>query len=120
MTMVRAILDPDTLPVMGRRWDMVTLGVLSVLLAFMPAAFGAVEAWSEMIVLAGAALLVILLALRTIFNPDFRLPRNWMYLPLALFVLLIVFQLLPLPTGLARWITPNSVATKTDLLGNSD
>ncbi len=117
--MVRAILDPDTLPVMGRRWDLVTLGLLSALLVFMPAAFGAVEAWSELIVVAGAALLALVLALRTAFDPDFRPARTWTYLPLAMFLALAVFQWLPLPTGLVHWIAPNTLATKTELLGDS-
>ena len=114
--MVRAILDPDSLPIMGRRWDMVTLGLLAALLVFMPAAFGAVEAWSEMVVVAGAALLALCLAVRPAFDQDFRPARTWTYLPLALFIALVVFQLLPLPAGLAKLLAPNTVATKSELL----
>ena len=71
MTMARAILDPNTLPIMGRRWDMVTFGLLAALLVFMPAAFGAVEAWSELIVLAAAAILVLCTRAAHDFRPGF-------------------------------------------------
>lgn len=117
--MVRAILDPDTLPVMGRRWDLATLGLLTALLIFAPAAFGAVEAWSELIVIAAAAVLALLLALRTVLDEEFRPVRSWTLVPLGLFVALVVLQLLPLPTGLARLLAPSTVATKTELLGGS-
>ncbi|MEX0643465.1 MAG: O-antigen ligase family protein [Pirellulales bacterium] len=117
--MARAILDPATLPILGRRWDLVTLGLLAALLAFMPAAFGAVEAWSEMIVVAGATLLALVLALRTAFDKDFRPLQTWTYLPLALFLALVTLQLLPLPHGLADWLSPHTVATKSELLGGA-
>ena len=32
------------------------------------------------------------------FDVDFRLARSWLYIPLGLFIALVVFQLLPLPT----------------------
>ena len=51
------ILDPDLLPTSGRRWDWTLLGLLVALLAFAAASFGAVEAWSELILVIGAAAL---------------------------------------------------------------
>src|SRR5262245_19473223 len=118
--MVRAIIDPETLPMVGRRWDMVTLGLLAVLFVFSPAAFGAVEAWSEMFDVACAAMLALVLALRTAIDSDFRPAFSWTYVPLALFVALVVVQSLLLPTSIASLLAPNTVSTKFDLLGSPE
>jgi tetratricopeptide (TPR) repeat protein/O-antigen ligase len=110
------ILDPDLLPTAGRRWEWTTLGLLLALLIFAPASFGAVEAWSELIVFVLAAAMAFCLALRALFDREFRLASTWLYLPLLLFVLLIAVQLLPLPAGIVAAISPSTVATKQDLL----
>jgi O-antigen ligase/tetratricopeptide (TPR) repeat protein len=110
------ILDPDLLPTAGRRWDWITLGLLVALLVFAVASFGAVEAWSELIVVTLAAAIAFCLALRVLFDREFRFVSTWLNWPLLLFVLLIAVQLLPLPAGLVAALSPSTVATKQDLL----
>ncbi len=110
------ILDPDLLPTAGRRWDWTAQGLLVALLVFAAASFGAVEAWSELIVIILAAALAFCLGLRVLFDREFRPASTWLYWPLLLFVLLIAVQLLPLPAGLVAALSPSTIATKQELL----
>jgi O-antigen ligase len=114
--LAQTILDPDLLPTAGRRWDWAMLGLLVALLAFAPAAFGAVEAWSELTVVIAAAGLAICLALRVVFDREFRPGLTWLHWPLLLFVLLTAVQILPLPAALVAGLSPSTVATKQELL----
>lgn len=112
------ILDPDTLPVAGAKWDWVSIALLTALLVFMPASFGAVEAWSELIVIVLAAALSLCLVARLVFDREFALARTWLYVPLGAFVVLIALQAAPLPTHIVASLAPWNVATKAELLGD--
>lgn len=103
----------------GEYWDWLSIGILLAMLAFAPAAFGAVEAWSELIVIVLAAALSILIALRTAVDREFAPPRTWLYMPLALFILLIAGQMLRLPAALVGILSPAAIATKSEMLGES-
>jgi len=85
----------------------------------MPAAFGAVEAWSELVVVVAAAALSLGLAARVILDRDFRLTRTWLYVPAAIFVVVVALQLLPMPVSLTRGLSPSTIATREDLLGQT-
>jgi O-antigen ligase/tetratricopeptide (TPR) repeat protein len=113
------ILDPDLLPSAGARWDRVTTLLLAVLLVFMPASFGAVEAWSQLVVLTLAAALSLCLVARAGLDPEFRVAMSWLYVPAGLFVLLILLQLIPLPTSIVSSIAPWSVSIRQQLLGTN-
>lgn len=88
------------------------------LLAFMPLAFGAVEAWSEEIVVGVAAILSICFVFRKLMSPGAGLTWSWAYLPIVAFILVVLVQLIPLPAGLLRTISPHTVSLKTELLGD--
>jgi len=88
--------------------------VMVLMLAFAPFAFGGVDAWAEEVVIALAALAAVVFAVRLWACP--RLPRAWVYVPVGLFIALAVFQLLPLPAGVLRVISPRTVALRADLL----
>jgi hypothetical protein len=105
------------LPTAGRRWDWTAFGLLVALLLFAAASFGAVEAWSELIVIVLAAAMAFCLALRTVFDREFRPASTWLYWPLLLFVLLIGVQLLPLPASVVAAISPSTIAIKQQLQG---
>lgn len=97
--------------------------LLMSLLAFMPFAFGAVEAWSEEVVIALAALITICFLLKLIFEKNTHIFWSWAYVPVALFIVVAIFQLIPLPSGFVSIISPNTTAIKTELLNdlpNSD
>jgi O-antigen ligase/tetratricopeptide (TPR) repeat protein len=111
------ILDPDLLPVGGAKWDWAITALMAALLEFMPAAFGAVEAWSELFVVVGAAALSLCLAARLGLDPEFRLARTWLYVPAVMFLLLIVLQLIPMPASTIRGLAPWNIAAREQLLG---
>ncbi len=99
------------------RWDWFFLVMLTGLLAFMPFSLGAVEAWSELVVVCAALLLAIGLLLRVWFDSTFQLARSWTYLPLTAVLALIVVQCVPLPPSLVSSLSPKSVELRQELLG---
>lgn len=113
-----AKLDPGSRFTQGERWDWLSLCILIAMLAFSPAAFGAVEAWSELIVIVLAASLSVVIALRTAIDREFAPPRTWLYIPLALFILLVAWQMLRMPPSLAGILSPATIATKVEMLGS--
>ena len=99
-------------------FDTVIEWLLIVLLAFMPLAFGAVEAWSEQVVVALAAAISLCFLLKLTVERNSRLIWSWAYVPVALFVLVAVVQLIPLPTGLVSVISANTAVIKKELLSD--
>jgi len=99
-------------------FDKVIEWLLISLLAFMPFAFGAVEAWSEEIVLALAAAISVCFALKLAFEEKTRLIWSWAYIPVALFIFVAAFQLIALPSGVLSAISPGTAATKKALLSD--
>jgi tetratricopeptide (TPR) repeat protein len=100
------------------RFDVGIECLLILLLAFMPFTFGAVEAWSEEVVIALAAAISICFLLKLVFNKNTILVWSWAYIPPALFILIIIFQLTPIPTSTVELISPNTAAIKKELLGD--
>lgn len=103
---------------LGDRLHQVCEWLLIALLAFMPLAFGAVEAWSEMVVvvLSGAILICYLLGL--VVDRKNEIAWSWAYVPIALFILVAVVQLQALPASLVETVSPNTAAIKSELLGD--
>jgi len=88
------------------------------LIAFMPFAFGAVQAWSEEIVIALAAAICICFLLKLVFQKDANLVWSRAYIPVVLFILAIIFQLIPIPANILGVISPNTASIKKELLGD--
>ncbi len=99
-------------------FDKVIELLLTSLLIFMPFAFGAVEAWSEEVVIVLVVAITICFLLKLIFEEHTRMVWSWAYVPVALFIIVVVFQIIPLPSGLVNTISPNTAATKIKLLGD--
>jgi tetratricopeptide (TPR) repeat protein/O-antigen ligase len=93
-------------------------GMLVALLVFMPASFGAVEAWSELVVISISAVLSIGLALWFACGRSIRPVGTWAWLPLLLFAIVVVCQLIPWPAGLVRSLSPSTISTRQELLGD--
>ena len=104
--------EPDT------RFDAAIEVLMVLLLAFMPLSFGVVHAWSEMVVIALVGAMALCLALKVALNKDARLVWTWAYLPMVLFILVVIVQLLPLPAAVVRIISPGTYETKTSLLAD--
>src|SRR6478672_8553953 len=88
--------------------DIAIEAVLVMLLLFMPLAFGAVEPWSQMVASSGIALLAILLALRLLMRRE--AVCSWAFVPIVLYLLLVLLQLLPLPIWIVRILSPQTGA----------
>lgn len=100
------------------RFDKIIEWLVISLLAFMPLAFGAVEAWSEEVVVVLAAAICICFLLKLVFQEDTHLLWSWAYVPVALFLLVAIFQLIWLPSGVISAISPGTAAVKRELLGD--
>ncbi len=102
----------------ARRFDLVIELLLTALLAFGPLAFGVVGAWSEQVVITLAALLIMVFLVQRAFIAPQPLVWTWAYVPIALFLLVAVLQLVPLPASVVRAISPETAILKTQLLGD--
>ena len=100
------------------RLDIAIEALFVTLLAFMPFAFGADRAWSKEVVIALSGMIVICFLLKVLLNGGQGFVWSWTYLPLGLFVLIIVFQLIPFSTDFIRLISPNTIALRQELLGD--
>ena len=81
------------------------------LLAFMPLAFGVVHAWSEEVVVLLSGAIVICFLLKLVVECDQRITWSWVYAAILAFLLLVVFQLVPLPAN-HRYILKNARAVR--------
>jgi O-antigen ligase len=99
------------------RFDRIIEVLLVVLLAFAPIAMGAVQAWSETVVVCLVAAMCLCLGVKLMRRPDVPFVWSWTYLPIAAFLALTALQLAPLPASALRIISPNSVALRESLLG---
>ena len=99
-------------------WDFAIESLMLVLLIFAPLAIGGTAPWSKEGVLGLAAAMAICLALKHLFRPDIRFIWSWAYVPIALFLALVTFQLIPLPAGVVGFISPNTLETKSRLLAD--
>jgi tetratricopeptide (TPR) repeat protein len=100
------------------RLDRAMEWLLMALLAFMPFAFGAVEAWSEEVVLLLTAALSVCFCVRLLMGRDRPVLWTWAYVPVLAFLAVAVLQLVPLPFGLLRLISPNTALQKAELLAD--
>ncbi len=93
--------------------------LLICLIAFMPFAFGAVEAWSEQVVVVLSSAILFLFLLQKILNPQEGFARTFAYLPLLLFLFVIVLQIIPLPQGIVSALSPQTVSLQKELLDST-
>jgi tetratricopeptide (TPR) repeat protein len=100
------------------RWDYLVEPLLIGLLAFAPFAFGGVTAWAGQVVLCLIVAMVFCLAGKLLFQPRAKFVWSLAYVPIVLFVGFVAFQLVPLPSHVVASISPATVQTRTDLLGD--
>jgi O-antigen ligase len=88
--------------------------MLSILLIFSPLAFGSVEVWS----VAVAELLVLFMGViwiaRMISNGKIEFESTSLNTPILLFLAIMLFQMLPLPLGAIRYLSPAAYTVYTD------
>lgn len=110
--------DTDIREVHRSRLDAAIEWLLISLFAFMPLSFGARSAWSKEVVVALSGGIVVCFLLKVLFFNDQRLVWTWAYIPLGLFVLIVVLQLIPLPSRWVGLISPTTVTLRQELLGD--
>jgi len=88
------------------------------LLIFMPFAFGVRKAWSEQVVIVLSGLMLLCFAMKLLVHRSQPMAWSWAYLPIALFVAVALFQLVPLPRPVVDVISPNTAAEREMLLGD--
>ena len=98
-------------------FDRIIDWLLTALLVFMPFAFGAVHAWSEQVVIALSGVILFCFLLKLISRQGGIFKWSWSYLPIGLFILVAVFQLIELPAALINILSANTGSIKTQLLG---
>ena len=98
--------------------DWIMEGMLVVMLAFMPLAFGAVHAWSEQVVVLLAAGMSVALGIKLLLSPRTRFAWSWAYPPVAAFLLAAAVQLMPLPASLVGVVSPHTASLRTELLSD--
>jgi O-antigen ligase len=99
------------------KFDITIEWLLGSELIFMPIAFGARNAWMEEVVIALSGCIITCFSLKLIFNRNNRIVWNWVYLPIGLFILIILLQLVPIPANFLSIVSPNTVRLRTELLG---
>ncbi len=82
----------------------------------MPAAYGAVEPWSELVTLALVGAIALCLALKYLLHPEFTLRRSIAFIPIAAFIGLALLQMVWFPSDLINTISPNTYRLKLRLL----
>ncbi len=96
-------------------------GLFFFLFIFTPLAFGTTEPWSYAImeICTGLALLCFFISILKDDNKFYQVPG---LVPLVLFLVYILFQLLPLPPWLVQWLSPAAfeIHKTTQLLTHSD
>ena len=99
--------------------------ILILLIIFTPIAFGSVELWAFSLMELGILLIIILWAIQKIITPNSKLktsqsairnPQSAMVMVLfSLFLLLILFQMLSLPSGLLKILSPKTFELRNSL-----
>lgn len=92
----------------ARLFDHAIEFLLVTLIAFALVAFGGVQAWSEFVVFVLGGLIAAIFTLKLALCRGTRFVWTWAYLPVALFLLLVLTQAIPLPAGLVEAISPRS------------
>ncbi|MBI5344455.1 MAG: hypothetical protein HZB83_03825, partial [Deltaproteobacteria bacterium] len=93
---------------------------LQALLILTPLAFGTVHRWSQSLMEAAAfTLLGAMLLRRSLCGDSLKLPKKSLFIPLALFALLAVIQILPLPEGLLAYISPKTAQFHRSFTGGN-
>src|SRR4030042_6936942 len=115
--------------------DKVIKWLLIALLVFTPIALGSVEIWAFLLMELGILLIIVLWAIQMTFFKDSRLrspspivphpsslvPRPSLSVPvflLSLFLALVLLQMIPLPAGVLKVLSPKAYELRTHLMTN--
>lgn len=92
------------------RVDQVIEGLVLLLLAFLPLAFGGVLPFAHTALIAVAGIIAALFAVRCFIEGGAALVWSWGYVPAALLLLVVLLQVVPLPLGVIAALSPETAA----------
>ena len=109
--------EPRRLP-----FDAAVEAILYPLLAFAPLAFGTTQAWSREVWLIGVGAVAVTAAAKHV-ALAWRGERSayrwsWAFVPIVLFLTLCGLQLVPLPAGVMRAVSPGTSRLRAELLAD--
>ncbi len=93
---------------MQKLYNTIIQSGLIFLLIFTPLAFGTVQGWSITIMEIVTLLMATAWFLKMIHQGELKFTRTPLNIPLLLFALFILFQLLPLSPGVLNYLSPNT------------
>lgn len=91
--------------------------LLFALIALTALAFGGVYVWTQQLALAFCAAMTALTVVRQLVLRQPLLRSSWSFLPIGAFVLLFLFQLIPLPERAQKFLSPQITTLREQLLG---
>jgi O-antigen ligase/tetratricopeptide (TPR) repeat protein len=99
-------------------WDPIIFWTLAGMILLLPLCLGVPPdyAWAETLFMIGATAVGTAYALKLITNRDPRMQWSWSYVPIAVFLLLCVVQLVPLPAGVLNLLSPATLKLRTELM----
>ena len=100
------------------KFDRLIEYLLIALFAFMPLGFGAVRAWGKEIVIILSGVIFFCFMLK-VFLQRCQILKSRAYIPVLIFLVLVIFQLIGLGEGIVRLISPNTASLKAELLSDS-
>jgi putative inorganic carbon (HCO3(-)) transporter len=94
--------------------------LLILLFVFTPIAFGSIELWAFSLMELGILLIIILWSIQSFLlrtpHSEIRIPHSKISMVLlSLFLLLVLFQMLPLPSGLLKILSPKTFELRNSL-----
>lgn len=98
------------------RFDRAIEWLLIGMLAFMPLALGARAAWGLQIVILLTSLIVVTFFIKLICEPQCGFVWSGLYVPVCVFVGLVVFQQVSLPAGFISVVSPGTTQLRAELL----
>jgi hypothetical protein len=100
------------------RVDQVIEGLVLLLLLYLPLAFGGVLPFSHAILIGTAGVVAALFAVRCFVEQGAALVWSWAHIPAALFLGVVVLQVIPLPMGVLETLSPRTAEIwRTTALG---
>lgn len=91
---------------------------LIFLIVFTPLAFGSVHVWAYTLMELTVLFLITLWLLKMIHQGEVRIPKTPLNISLLIFFLLLLFQLIPLPDGVLKLISPSAFQIHSETINS--
>ncbi len=93
---------------------------LLVIIVFTPLAFGTVHVWAYTLFELAVLILMSIWIVKMIYNGEIKILKNPLNYSILAFLCLIIFQLIPMPEGIIKLISPNTHQIYFDTITSLD